>query len=328
MRTAPDWSTTPLARRKYDRNAVELPRYADIERRFKRTGRGLVAAYENGDLTEGQFISRFRDALRDSETHAFVAGRRARGIASEAIGQGEADMLTGRFSRNMRYAHNFARDIKNGRGRMDYYKRVDLYGNSLWSVYSRAETVDWDDPNKNARYFWVLDPDAEHCPTCIENAKQSRDNKGFSWEDMATIGWPGERTLCGVKCRCHVRTKNVRRVDPDRAMAAEPSGTAGGGFDAYQALVGEDYSIPMPASGLPMVRTHPDLIQEAQKIGTHAQALPVVPKTLLQPKQVQTIDDNLRLYIGDGISAWVARNPEDGLWYVFSLILGKGLGLW
>lgn len=328
-RTTPSWADAGIHRKKFDRNSVELPRYADIERRFKADGRALVRAYQAGDINQAQFIGQFRDKLQRAETDAFVAGRRARGVADPTISDDEAAMLDGRFSRNMKYAHKFARDISAGRGRMDYEKRVELYGNSLWSVYTRGETTDWSEPNKNARHHWILDPDAEHCNTCIQNAKESRERGGFTWEEMAVIGWPGEKTDCMTKCRCHIRVQNKRRVDPDRAMAQEVKETPEEGFDAYRELVGEDYTTAMAASGLPMVRTAPALIEEAEKMDSHAMALPVVPKTLMYPASVNVLDNDLRLFVGtDGVSAWVARDPDNGLWYVFSLILGKDAKLW
>lgn len=311
---------------KFARNAAELPRYASIEREFKRKGVQLVRAFEDRTLTKSQFIRGFRDLLRDAETDAFIAGKRARGHMVTDINRAELDMLAGRHSRNMRFAHAFADDIEQGRGRMDYDRRVKLYGDSLWSIYTRAETVDWDDPDLNARYYWILDPDAEHCPDCIERAKKSRDNDGFTYDELSLMGWPGEKTLCQVKCRCHVRVVRKRVLVADRAEDAEIAPTGAEGVDILSQLIGSDFMLPIPASGLPYVKVDPTVVDQAAKIESLARSLPVVPKTLIHPVDVHVPEPDQRLFIGPDVNVLVERSPEDGRWWLIGLI-AKWLGL-
>lgn len=320
------WGFGSNPRNKFDRNAVELPRYASIERQFKSQGVRLVRAFENRDITKAQFIRGFRDALRDAETDAFIAGKRARGFMVTDLNEAELDMLAGRHSRNMRFAHSFANDIESGRGRMDYDRRVKLYGDSLWSIYTRAETVDWDDPDLNARYYWILDPDAEHCTDCIDRAKRSRDNDGFTYDELSLMGWPGERTICQVKCRCHVRVVRKRVLVADRADDATIAPTGAEGIEVFAQLVGSDFMLPIPASGLPFVKVDPEVVAEASKIDSLARSLPVVPKTLISPIDIQIPEPDVRVYIGPDVNAWVERSPEDGRWWLIGLI-AKWLGL-
>lgn len=327
MRQVPDWATDPAFSSKFDRNSVEVPRYADIESSFSRDAKRMVHTFLEGDTTKPQLLQQFKGRLQQAETEAFVAGRRARGDLRDTLTDDEAQMLEGRHSRNMRYFNRFATDMENGTGRMDYSDRVDLYAKSMWSLYTRGETSDWQDPeNKNARYYWVLDPYAEHCKTCLERAEKSRDQDGFSWEELSEIGWPGEHTICQVNCRCHIRVVHKKIVLPERFDEMQEARSATDGLQTLQDLMGgEQLPLRLPAAGVPNAKLDPSILDysldNTPAPDTLAKRLPLLPKLLTQPEDVFDSGDR-RIYVGHGLEATLARD-EKGLWTILALILSS-----
>lgn len=332
MRQAPAWAGDALAGDKFDRNSVEIPRYASIERAFSRAAQSVVGQFQSGSIDRATAMGRFRENLQDAESAAFVAGRRARGHASLEITDAEAAMLAGRHSRNMRYFSGFLDDVESGSGRMPYAKRADLYAKSLWSLYTRGETTDWEEPeNRAARYYWVMDPDSEHCKDCIDRARRSRDNDGFSWDELVEIGWPGENTVCMVNCRCHVQAASRRVLVP--LEGREPAETPERGAEEFvEMLGGPGLKVRMPAAGIPSVGLTPELLVRLfGGFGTEAETneaarlLPTVPNVLAKPTAILPYGDDSRLYVGGGMTLRVDRR-DDGLWYLAMMFLGMPQG--
>lgn len=326
QRVVPDWSSEDAAPRKFNRNAAEIPRYSEIEGRFARQVQTVVSNLAAGQIDRGEAMDRFKEHLTDAETEAFVAGRRARGDTRSELNPEEEQMLDGRHARNMKYFSGFADDVQRGSGKMDYDRRAGMYAKSLWSIYTRGETSDWQDPaEQNARYYWVLDPDAEHCSTCLERAAKSRENDGFSWEELTAIGWPGERTECGPHCRCHIRVVKKSVVLPERFDDMAAAATAGQGRgDIEDILGGPHMPLKIPAAGVPYVSLRPEVVdQSLDRAGEGsdelAKLLPLIPQVTTKPVQVFEQDD-FRLYVGDKISV-ASQRDEDGLWKVILVLL-------
>jgi hypothetical protein len=59
MRNAPAWAAAPLSPEKFDRNAIEIPRYAAIERQFSADAQDLVAAHGRGEISSSDLRARF-----------------------------------------------------------------------------------------------------------------------------------------------------------------------------------------------------------------------------------------------------------------------------
>jgi len=325
MRQTPEWAGDPLDPRKFDRNAVEIPRYAEIERRFESEIHDGIMKFQRGEIGRDDLVRTFKNNLQRAETEAFVAGRRAKGNNRADITDAEAKMLTGRHSRNMKYFNRFVRDMEAGRGRMDYLKRGSMYAESLWSLYTRGETVDWDDPTgENWRYYWAMDVEAEHCKSCIERAKISREKDGFSYDELCELGWPGENTDCCTKCRCHVEARKKRTIQPDRYKDATPAENPEQGvLDLVNMLGGDAMPYRLPVAGVPSAKL--DLLTVENSIASShdpeqlGKLLPMVPKTLTYPADV--IDAGMvRHYLGYGLHVAIGRGL-DGIWRILYIML-------
>jgi hypothetical protein len=333
MRFAPEWGADPLDPKKFQRNSVEIPRYATIERNFSGQAQTVVSQFQAGQITRPEAMKLFKESLQDAESSAFVAGRRARGAASLEITDAEAKMLTGRHSRNMRYFSGFLDDIENGEGRMPYNKRADLYAKSLWSLYTRGETTDWAEPeNIGGRYFWVMDPDAEHCVDCLERAGKSRDQNGFTWDELIEIGFPGENTKCRVNCRCHIRPEQRQKAPPFQDVPPAENPTEG--LEQFIDMMGgPGLKIRMPAAGIPSVGLTPEVLVDLfQRFPSVAEAdeaarlMPVVPAVISKPETVIPNGDDLRYFIGQGLTIKVERN-DLGLWLMTGMYLGTPINI-
>jgi len=358
------WADGKLARSRYDRNNAEIDRYVEIEKRVAGELRSLVTGQVSGQLTPDQAIREADRVMRQGQADAFASGRRARGVASATISPQEVAMLEGQHRNQMEYWRGFVGDVEKGRGRMDYHTRAEMYAESLWSVYSRGETIDWDqaeplDPDYEYRFFWVLDPDVEHCDTCRERQKMSILQNGFTWAELVELGFPGERTKCGVRCRCHIRRVKVRRKVPKDAPEPVDEPQRGGspskapspaaedvqsafeslmqpavartpseGLDAIESATGgATMPVPLPAAGLAGVQVSPSVLRDQLANSTHpddlGRLLPFLPLLLVKPEQVKT-GQSVRQFDGHGLSAEVSRD-EDGRWHLLSLALSPEL---
>lgn len=202
---------------------------------------------------------------------------------------------------------------------MDYGARAGMYAESLWSVFTRGETSDWNDPElQNARYHWILDPEAEHCPDCLARAKECRDIGGYTWEQLAEKGWPGEQTRCMTKCRCHIRVERKRRALPERFEDARPSSTPDSGRAVLeQILGGPELPLRLPAAGIPYAKITPNVV--AQAGDALARLLPTLPSALTKPAILHGGWDT-RHYVGEsGLAATLTR--EEGIWRIIALFI-------
>lgn len=328
MRTAPEWAGDRVASDKFARNKAELPRYAEIEARTEDRLRRIVGDLQrSGDVPAAQ--REFARVMRDAENQALVAGRRARGDTRTEISAAEAKMLAGRHSRNMRYAAKFFRDVTSGAGVMDYGDRAAMYAQSLWSIYSRGETTDWENPEaENARYVWVLDVDAEHCATCLERAGTSRAQGGLTWDELSEMGWPGEGTDCATRCRCSIEVRRSSTVLPERLRTASVAPDAASGLSRLEDLLGgPQMPLRAPGAGVPFVRVTPPAVNASISASPDpeilARMLPLIPVALARPAMVTVVSPTTRVYDGEGLTITISRNPQTGIWEMILVSLAS-----
>lgn len=216
---------------------AERARYANLETGFRKRCQAMLARFEAGRIDRKAFIQTFSTELYRFQAQMYVSGRRSAGRFDNVLDEKELAMLHGQHSREMRYFHGFVRDIEAGKGRMQYKHRMDLYALGGYSVYMRGAVLNF--PNaKEARWLWDNSPEAEHCDTCIRNDADSKAQGGFTLKEILEVrGFPGERTICGNRCRCHLkpvrgrlstkRTRPTRYTDEvARAAALEEHGNA------------------------------------------------------------------------------------------------------
>lgn len=314
----PEWAADDIRRNRFDRNEEELPRYAKIEANFEARATDIVQRFIAKGYTRYEAMRAMKRALFAAETKAFTAGKRVSGQSVYYITPAESRMLAGRHGRNMRYFSRFLRALETGNYQMPPLQRASLYAKSLWSLYQRGQAESmWDDVGPNARYEWVLDPDAQHCLDCLERWRESRERDGFTWDELIEVGFPGEKTSCGVRCRCHIRVIQKKTLQPNRIGKAEEQEDPNEGIALLQRILGgNDMPMPVPASGTPPVKVTPSKIARSILNASDglemAKKVPLAVKTLVNPDDVIE-SANEKTFLGNGLAVKIARNM-DGVW--------------
>lgn len=187
---------------------VERARYASTENAFRRYSQRQLDLYLRGDVTERTFLKEYSHELYRYQTKVFMLGRRSAGRIDSALTDADRKYLHGQHSQEMKFFHNFVKDMRTHSGRMDYRHRMDLYALSGHSLYIRGSVQAMPEV---ARWLWIVNILAEHCEDCLARERLSREQQGFTVEELeTTIGYPGERTRCGNRCRCTLRGRRAK----------------------------------------------------------------------------------------------------------------------
>ena len=201
----------PAARKNFapnedERFRIERARYARLEDQFRVQCSNMIRSYLSGHISQRQLVKNFSSQLSQFQVSMYLQGKRTSGIMSVALSNEERSWLHGQHSLEMKYFHGFMRDVANGSGKMDYQKRMDLYGVGGYSLYLRGVIAATPDL-ANALWTWNLNARAEHCQECVRRHWYSRSVKGVSTKYLLkNWGLPGERTPCGNMCRCGCST--------------------------------------------------------------------------------------------------------------------------
>lgn len=305
------------------RNDIAMPKYRAIEEVFGREVQETIQKFQNGEISRHTAVRQFSHGLREAQHSVFRAARFIwKRSDAPAITKAEAQMLAGRHRHQMRYFSRFLDDVAMGRGRMPYLQRAKMYAESLWSIFQRGEVADWNNPNRQKRYFWHLDiSGVEHCQDCLDRARVSRRVGGYTWDELVEIGFPGDGTTqCGNSCQCHLSVaKSYKKIDPQRReqLVNEIRGIAP---DVPKALAKEiarkayEFEEGIPAAGVALVRVNPATLMSilAENPGIIYQ-LDAVRRVLESPGRLLS-DGGIRRYLGSGLQITLFR--EGGLWWL------------
>lgn len=182
----------------------ERSRYANGEDRVRLDFQNMLQSFYDGDLSYRDFYQQFKAKMYTHLESSYKLGRRAVGRTDDQLTQEELRMIHGAHSSEMKYFKNFLLDIVMGGGRMSYAQRIDLYALAGYRLYVRGALTAI--PNyKTLKYEWIVNEEAEHCESCLEKQRLSKEKNGLTWDELNEIGLPGEKCECGRKCRCHVK---------------------------------------------------------------------------------------------------------------------------
>jgi hypothetical protein len=193
-----------------DRFRVERIRYAKAENSFRRALQSDFTKLESFDLSLKEFYSRFNKRLYKHQVKMYLLGRRAAGRVDTKLSESERKMLHGQHSRQMKFFKGFVKDWAGDSGKMNKAHRLDMYGTSGYAVYLRGAVAGLP-KGHTMRWEWVVNEEAEHCDDCVDRARKSKLQNGFSIEELEAMGYPGEgKTKCLTRCRCHVKPTSVK----------------------------------------------------------------------------------------------------------------------
>ena len=196
-------------------------RFWQVERDFRRELKQRWAQVDTANLRElSQFENWFRRQLPERQRQAYLLGKQARGDYTP-LTEKELRYLHGQHSQQMKYFRRFMEDVRNRRGRMDYGRRLDLYGKDLYGIYQHAY---WAGQvyTVGRRYIWRLS-DAEHCEDCVRRHWESKAKGGYTWEELEKLGLPGEgKTRCRNNCKCWIEEIAEKHYKPRSARSTPP----------------------------------------------------------------------------------------------------------
>lgn len=102
------------------------------------------------------------------------------------------------------YWKNFMEDIKNGRGKLDYKRRLNMYVDTLRSAYNSGKVLH---APPNTVYDWVMHP-GESCKHCLF----LKNNSPYLKSNLPTIPSSGD-TQCKSNCNCQLKPRVVSIVE-------------------------------------------------------------------------------------------------------------------
>lgn len=180
---------------------VERARYARTEDGFRRWAQEHLRALYDGTVAVTTFYREFSEELYRYHVRMYVLGRRAAGWHHNTLDESEQRMLHGLHSQEMKYFSAFMRDYVTGGGKMPLNQRIDLYALGGYESYVRGAVK----ASGHDRWGWAVNPEAEHCDDCLEREKKSKEQGGFTVAELdGWVGYPGQKTQCMHRCRCHL----------------------------------------------------------------------------------------------------------------------------
>lgn len=159
----------------------------------------LFAGYTSqGALSAGDFRSLFREELKREYIRQYLIGIGGRGQMKPEDWGSVGGMLADQY----RYMEGFLDEIMAGNlSEAQIIARARMYINSTREAFERAH-------GRNAEKLgmseekWIIDPAAENCPDCLQNASQG-------WQPIGTFPKPGSgATQCLTNCHCHLIYQN------------------------------------------------------------------------------------------------------------------------
>lgn len=189
LKPSPDTKAYKRAKREQDK----------VKNGFNSEMKALLQKFIDKDITKNQFKNSARKIFKSSYEKSFEAGAKSTGIDLDITPLPDADYKWLLKTRKAEYEffNNFLNDISDGKGTMDYFDRMAMYGEVLDSVFDsgRVDAM----PSAGTKINWTLRP-GENCPDCLELASRNP----YTPEDLPTTPKQGD-TRCLTNCNCYLK---------------------------------------------------------------------------------------------------------------------------
>lgn len=185
-----DHATYVRAKARYDRE----------KENFRATLHGLLDQFLRGELSQGQFSYRIKREFKAMHELAFRLGTDAGGLGYMALPKEDLRWVEKFRRAEYTYLNKFIDDIVNGRGTMKYHDRLDMYVDTVDSLFhaGRVDTF----PEEGTKIYWMTGASAQVCPDCDLLAAESPYTPG----SLPTTPRAGD-TSCLSKCNCTLRIR-------------------------------------------------------------------------------------------------------------------------
>lgn len=146
-----------------------------------------------------------RRALREAYSLMWRAGREAAGNF-KPYSVDETAELERMYRRQQNFYLNLLKDREQNAGRMNFERRIALYGAALKQAFWAGQVLA--DLSPDIYWKWELGDAEEHCTDCPKIARGGRWKCGiYSARELARLGlFPGAgQTECGTECKCPLK---------------------------------------------------------------------------------------------------------------------------
>lgn len=172
----------------------------DVER-FRGDMQDMLMKYRRGEMTHSQFAFHAKKAFSDMYTKAFGLGAQSSGMGDIGIRPSDRKWLDKFKKTEFGFLNKFIADMEKGKGSMDYSERLNMYVNTIDSLFDAGRVDAY--PDDGTKVYWRLGA-AEHCPDCIALAMRSP----FTPKTLPTTPRAGD-TRCLSHCKCSLSIKYV-----------------------------------------------------------------------------------------------------------------------
>lgn len=191
------------------------PRFRVLTGNFRKEIGDVFKAIQRGeDITPHKAKGIFRQYY----TMAFRLGRQAGGMVKLTglpdLRMEDKRWLESFLRKEFDYWKKFTQDVKKQAGTMPYAKRIEMYVQTLGSVYHTARVLE---VPPQTLFFWKTEP-AEHCPHCLFLARKSPFTRG----NLPTVPASGD-TVCKSNCHCKLIARQVPLKEYWQASRNAPS---------------------------------------------------------------------------------------------------------
>ncbi|MEP6756509.1 MAG: hypothetical protein ABJA67_13470 [Chthonomonadales bacterium] len=172
------------------------------EQNVNLTRAGITTAKLNIPLSTIE--ARMKSAIREAYANAYRYGRRGAGNLTSLRAEDHQRLIALRRD-EFKYLRKFLDDIKRGRGRMNYGKRMDMYRaatrEAFWLGFVYGNTSD------TRILKWDCDPKKEHCTDCIAFSNLGQMKTSEFIKKIVSHGYvpqSGKLECMGYRCGCSI----------------------------------------------------------------------------------------------------------------------------
>ena len=180
--------------------------------RFRQIARGEFSA----ELALRDVKEEFRQLYHEAFALGMSGSTAGLHSTSELISLEDRRWVDSSFNHEMRFFNRFIGQVVNRElspGQID--NRVQMYLNAVRGVYEAGRVVG---THPNSLIYWVYNPEAHHCMSCL----YLRDHSPFTKKTIPKTPQAGA-TECLSNCKCHLR---IQISDPEIVKQVESRSTS------------------------------------------------------------------------------------------------------
>lgn len=206
----------PSALREFDQNLQFLRRVYEQQVRLFAEGKTGVELVPLSTVED-----RMKTQIRQAYARVFLLGKRAAGNLTSAT-EVEQDAVMRLRRDEYRYLRGFLADIREGRGKMAYDRRMEMYGAAARELYWLGWVMG--DTRTGRMIEWHVAAEKEHCSDCLRYSEHGPyDVAAFLREvvGMGHLPQSGALECLGFQCGCWLGDRRLPGVEPP-ALVSEP----------------------------------------------------------------------------------------------------------